>query len=117
MRLVLLTTLLIPSLALASDALVGDWSTDAESCATARVTYTADGRHEGLSFENGEWLVLATGSYRREGDRLMVRAGDIEDRLVILSVDAEHLLLRNEDEARMTALGIESVAFVRCPPR
>ncbi len=117
MRSVLLFGLLAPGLAMASDSLVGEWSTDAAGCATARVTYTADGRHEGLVFEDGQWRTLATGSYRLEGERLVVRAGDVEDRLVILEADAERLVLRNADAARMRALGVDAVNFVRCAAR
>lgn len=117
MRAVLLIGLFAPGLAMSSDALVGEWSTDAQTCASGRVTYTADGRHEGLSFTDGEWRVLASGSYELEGERLLVRADDVEDRLVILSVDAERLELRNADQARMLALGVDSVSFTRCPSR
>lgn len=117
MRLVLLLGLIVPAMAISSDALVGEWSTDAQTCASGRVTYTADGRHEGLVFEDGQWRTLATGSYRLEGQRLVVRAGDVEDRLDIVSADDERLVLRNADPARMRAIGVESVSFVRCAPR
>lgn len=117
MHVVLWVGLLAPGLAMASDTVVGEWSTDAAGCAAARVTYTAEGRHEGLIFEDGHWRTLASGSYRLEGDRLVVRAGDVEDRLVIIAADAERLVLRNADPVRMQALGVDAVNFVRCAAR
>jgi hypothetical protein len=112
---VLAATLLFPLGAVAAE-LAGDWSVDAESCAESRVRYTADGRHEGLVFEEGRWVTLATGRYRREGDGLVVVAGDTEERLEILRLDAGTLELRNADPERMRAAGVDSVRFVRCPP-
>ena len=117
MRAALIALFLAPMPTLAAEALIGEWSVDAESCAQTRVTYTADGKHEALVNQDGQWRTLGSGSYRHEGERLTVRAGAIEDRLVILSLDSERLVLRNEDEARMKAAGTDAVSFVRCPSR
>lgn len=117
MRAAIIPLVFLPLPALAADALIGEWSVDAASCAHTRVTYTAEGKHEALVQEGGTWRTLGSGSYRHEGERVVVRAGAIEDRLVILSLDSERLVLRNEDEARMKAAGTDSVSFVRCPAR
>lgn len=115
MRSILAATFLLPLSAAAAE-LAGDWSVDAASCAESRIRYTADGGHEGLVFEEGRWVTLATGRYRREGDSLTVVAGETEERLEILQLDAGTLELRNADPERMRAAGVDSVRFVRCPP-
>jgi len=117
MRVPLLLVALLPLPAVAADALIGEWSTDAANCTKTRVTYTVDGKHEALLNDNGQWRTLGSGSFSHEGDRITVRAGAIEDRLLILSLDSDRLVLRNEDEARMKAAGTDSIGFVRCPAR
>ncbi len=115
---VLILLLLPLSLAAQPDALIGEWSMDAESCREARLTYTAAGVHEALMLEEGTWKIKASGRYTRDGSRITVDiGGNRKDELIVVSVDDSTLVMRNADEARMQALGLDSVTLTRCPPR
>ena len=99
------------------DGLVGEWNLDADACAQARVTYTADGKHQSLQRGENGWETLASGSYTRSGKTVTVNFEGQEQALEIVELDADTLVLRNPDPAQMEALGVERVEFVRCPPR
>lgn len=108
---------LSPALALAQDSVVGEWNLDESACEHTRITYTDDGRHESLQHGADGWAATAAGSYRHEGNTIVVDAGGVEQTLEIVELTADRLKLRNPDPAQMAALGVEHVTFVRCPPR
>lgn len=99
----------------AAAAEVGEWGIDEEMCAESRVVFTADGLHEARILEDGQWQTLASAPYRREGNTLIVEVDGVEDRLEVLEESADRLVLRNADEARHEALGIDRLELERCP--
>lgn len=99
------------------DRLVGEWAVDPELCSESRITFTADGRHEALMGDDGGWRVLATGNYERNGTKLRIGFDGVVQHREILSVDADQLVLRHEDEALARATGSREAVFHRCPPR
>lgn len=101
----------------ATDLLVGEWNLDAAACEQARVTYTADGRHESLENVGDGWTTRASGTWTREGDNVVVNFEGQTQTLEVVEVDATRLVLRNPDPGQMEALGMEQVEFVRCPER
>lgn len=102
---------------LANDPLVGEWNLDADACEQARVTYTADGRHESLENVGDGWTTRASGTWTRDGDAVVVTFEGQTQTLQVIELDATHLVLRNPDPAQMEALGMDRVEFVRCPER
>lgn len=105
------------SSATAADALVGDWSLSPEQCEKTRITYTADGMNEAWIRDGGGWNKLSSGSYRHNGEQLVVEAMGQSDELRIVRLDDSTLELRNADADRMKELGQGSVSFIRCPAR
>jgi hypothetical protein len=101
----------------AQDPLVGEWNLDAAACNQARVTYTADGRHESLENVGDGWTTRASGTWTRDGESVAVTFEGQTQTLEIVELDATRLVLRNPDPAQMEALGMEHVEFVRCPER
>lgn len=95
----------------------GDWATEAELCSESRLSFTADGRHEALWFEEGEWKVQSTGTYRRDGSRLVIHIGNARQERQIISVDDQFMVLRELDESRAEALGADALTLYRCPAR
>lgn len=95
---------------------VGEWAVSAESCATSRLIFTANGKHKTKMFQGGKWQELATAPYRRGGNRITIIYAEHNDELEILDESAERLVVRNLDEAQMKALGMESITLIRCAP-
>lgn len=106
---------LLSSALLAATGEVGEWGIDAEFCAESRVVFTADGLHQAWMLEDGQWQVAVSAPYRRDGNFLIVDVDGVEDRLEVLEESAERLVLRNTDEARHEALGIDRLELERCP--
>ncbi|MAL04071.1 MAG: hypothetical protein CL625_07360 [Arenimonas sp.] len=100
-----------------TDMLVGEWAVDPALCTESRITFTSDGRHEALMGEGGEWRVLASGEYEHSGDELRISFEGVVQHREILSVDADRLVLRHEDEALARASGSHEAMFHRCKPR
>lgn len=98
-------------------SIVGEWNLDAAACDQARIAYTADGRHESLQRSEAGWDTSASGSYRLDGDTLVVEFEGQSETLEVVRLDDTSLVLRNADPARRSAAGVEQVGFVRCPAR
>lgn len=110
--------LLFAAAPLGAAEIVGEWNLDEGACEQARIGYTADGRHESLLREGDAWTTTASGRYRVEDDdTLVVEFEGQAETLQIVALDEATLELRNADAARMDAMGVDSVVFVRCPPR
>lgn len=107
--------ILLSSALPAATAEVGEWGIDAEMCAESRVVFTADGLHQAQMLQDGQWQALASAPYRRDGNILIVEADGAEERLEVLEESAGRLVLRNADEARQEALGIDRLELERCP--
>lgn len=107
--------ILLSSALQAATAEVGEWGIDAEMCAESRVVFTADGLHQARILEDGQWLTLASAPYRRDGNILIVEADGAQERLEVLEENTGRLVLRNVDEARHRALGIDRLELERCP--
>jgi len=107
--------ILLSSALHAATAEVGEWGIDAELCAESRIVFTADGLHQARMLQDGQWLTLASASYRRDGNILIVEADGAEERLEVLEESAGRLVLRNTDEARHQALEIDRLELERCP--
>lgn len=106
-----------PSATAAAAGLQGEWSPDPSLCGESRLSFTADGRHEAWYRDGGDWQVLASGRYTREGDRLVISLDGVSQVREVVSVDAAQLRLRHDDAALAEALGSDTVTLHRCPPR
>ena len=104
---------LVSATALASDldVIVGEWAVDAESCGEMRLVFNFEGIHEALVAEEGRWQSMGAAEYRRHGDVIIIKAGDVEERVEILVEERDRLVLRN----RESAAGDMTTELVRCP--
>lgn len=98
-------------LALEPDPIVGEWAVDRASCREARLVFTFEGTKESLVAEDGRWKSLGAAEYWREGDVLIIRHGDTEERIEILEQQRDRLVLRNRESAG----GDVTTELVRCP--
>lgn len=116
-----LTTALLlaccPTVLLAQERVVGEWNLDESACEHTRITYTDDGRHESLQHGEDGWTTTASAGYRQDGNTIVVEADGVEQKLEIVEIKPDRLILRNPDPEAMAALGVEAITFVRCPPR
>lgn len=110
MKKLLALALLLPGSAIAMDEIVGEWAVDDESCRESRLIFDIEGNHSAVMAEDGRWEILAVAAYRREGDLLLISHGEVEERVEIVVVDRERLVLRN----RSSPLGDITTEFVRC---
>jgi len=102
-----------------SDPFVGEWAPDKASCSEARLVFTEDGRHEALMRDTDGWAVLSEASYRRDGNVVQVfdASGALLETLTIVSMSPARLVLRNTDQSRHEAIGIEALELARCVAR
>ena len=102
-----------PAFASQPASIVGEWSPDASMCDEVRLAWTADGRHESMSFDDGRWQVAASAPYRRDGDAFVVSYQGVIER--IRHVDLGEGRARFENDRNKPPL--DKVEMVRCPPR
>jgi hypothetical protein len=94
-------------------AIVGEWSPEASLCDEVRLVWTADGRHESMSFDDGRWQVAASAPYRREGDAFVHTYQGVTERMRF--VDLGNGRARFDNDRNKPPL--DKVELVRCPPR
>jgi hypothetical protein len=101
------------------DPFVGEWAPDKASCSEARLVFTADGRHEALMREADDWVVLSEANFQREGSvvRVFDASGSLMETLAIVAMSPTRLVLRNADQSRHDAIGIDALELARCVAR
>lgn len=99
-------------------ALLGDWAVEPEACASARLSYEAEGLHRAWMLDqSGQWEEVDRARYALEGRELVIRAsGEPEHRLPVASLDDERLVFAI-DAALAAEIGTDEIVLFRCPPR
>jgi hypothetical protein len=105
--------LLLSAGALAADGIVGEWALDAEGCLESRLVFDGEGNHSAVVAENGRWETLSVAPYQVEGDLLIITHGEGEQRIRIVALERDRVVLHNADHP----MGDITTELVGCPAR
>ena len=111
MKALIMFALMLPGSALATDGIVGEWALDAEGCTESRLVFDIEGNHSAAVAEDGRWETIGVGTYRVEGELLIIIHSEGVERILLVVQERDRIVLHNPDHPMCDI----TTELVRCP--
>ncbi len=97
------------------DVLVGEWAFGGQDCAEARMVFDFEGRFDLRLAEDGQWKILDSGSWTREGDLILTESAGQAERFSLDTESRDRIVLVSDDGPVDREAGVGYLELDRCP--